>query len=379
METVQIQCGSCGKVMAVQVEHLGAQVHCPHCQAIVQAPTENNAPRASGSDGADYPGIDSREIESIFTPGQGDELFEEPSDKPLVELPPDPSSAEDSIESPTLETTSLPHLMLPLPAAPELAPPWSSATAAQDQPADRFEDSAQLPTPETPPTVVKVAAAKRSLLVPYLLIFLIPYALIATGVIAYLLYNQSKNYDPLEHLPDPKPKEGPRHKVKHDSPLSGKLKIRFAESLRVGDMEMTPVKVEAVDDTELALYLRVRNLSTEYLIHPMSDEFLRYAKGRELPYTYLDWSQKKLFGGFLQFFKDDEPTSAELAPGQSALVKITTVSEFKNDVPKILKSGEDLVWRVQVRRGFVDVRGKQISATTVIGVEFNAKSIQRAS
>ncbi|MCI0379327.1 MAG: hypothetical protein L0215_17090 [Gemmataceae bacterium] len=378
METVQIQCGSCGKVMAVQVEHLGAQVHCPHCQAIVQAPTDN-ASRALGSDGADFPGIDSREIESIFTPGQGDELFEEPSDKPLVELPPEPSSAEDSIESPTLETTSLPHLMLPLPTAPEPATPWSSATANQDEAADRFEDSAQLPTPDTPPTVVKVAAAKRSLLVPYLLIFLVPYALIATGVIAYLLYNQSKNYDPLEHLPDPKPKEGPRQKVAHDSPLSGKLKTRFAQALRIGDVEVTPVKVEAVDDVELVLHLKVRNLSQEYLFHPMSEEFLRYAKGRELPYTYLDWSQKRIFGGFLQFFKDDELISGELAPGQTALVKITTVSEFKNDVPKILKSGEDLVWRVQVRRGFVDVRGKQISATAVIGVEFNAKAIQRAS
>jgi hypothetical protein len=36
-----------------------------------------------------------------------------------------------------------------------------------------------------------------------------------------------------------------------------------------------------------------------------------------------------------------------------------------------------LVWRVQVRRGLVNVRGSQVSATAVIGVEFSAKDIEK--
>ena len=41
-----------------------------------------------------------------------------------------------------------------------------------------------------------------------------------------------------------------------------------------------------------------------------------------------------------------------------------------------LESGS---WRVQVRRGFVDVRGDQVSATAVVGVEFNARDIDKES
>ena len=38
METVQMRCGNCNRMMAISVEHLGGQVHCPHCQAIVETP-----------------------------------------------------------------------------------------------------------------------------------------------------------------------------------------------------------------------------------------------------------------------------------------------------------------------------------------------------
>ena len=48
MEIIEIQCGSCNEMMAISVDHLGTQVHCPHCQAIVQAPPrEALAPAAA--------------------------------------------------------------------------------------------------------------------------------------------------------------------------------------------------------------------------------------------------------------------------------------------------------------------------------------------
>ena len=38
METVNVQCGHCGQLLAVSKEHLGQQVRCPHCQQVVVAP-----------------------------------------------------------------------------------------------------------------------------------------------------------------------------------------------------------------------------------------------------------------------------------------------------------------------------------------------------
>jgi len=37
MQTVQFQCGKCRGLMAVVIDHLGRQVRCPHCQAVVVA------------------------------------------------------------------------------------------------------------------------------------------------------------------------------------------------------------------------------------------------------------------------------------------------------------------------------------------------------
>src|SRR5262245_22864240 len=82
METVQIQCGSCRRLMAVQVEHLGSQVHCPHCQAIVQAPPA----RPSG------PTADARgehDMTSIFAGDAAEDIFPAGPRPPAVEMPPE--------------------------------------------------------------------------------------------------------------------------------------------------------------------------------------------------------------------------------------------------------------------------------------------------
>src|SRR5262245_30133687 len=100
METVQIQCGNCSQVMGIQVEHLGQQVHCPHCQAIVQTPT----PEAVGL--AKAPANAVQEVESIFTaPEPSDALFDA-GPKQLVEMPtetanPRTGHAEVDDEAPT--------------------------------------------------------------------------------------------------------------------------------------------------------------------------------------------------------------------------------------------------------------------------------------
>jgi len=49
----------------------------------------------------------------------------------------------------------------------------------------------------------------------------------------------------------------------------------------------------------------------------------------------------------------------------------------KDVIKNIVGSGENMTWRVQLRRGLVDHRGQKVSATAVIGVQFNAKDIKK--
>lgn len=386
METVQIQCGSCHRVMAISVEHLGSQVHCPHCQAIVQAPPPRPPEVRTEPAAADG------ETESIFSPpAPTDDIFDSGPPGQLVEMPlekiraapPDLAMHEaDTEPAGTMPYLEPVHAKEP-PAFRESsepqassAPAWTEAsTIAHEAPADDANLAAMQPR----------RVAKSSALAPILLIFLIPYALLATGVIAYLLINQSRPYDPLERLPDPKPKDGgPRLQVAHDSPLPAKLKTRFSQALRIGAVEVTPLKVQATANNELVLNLRLKNISTDQVFNPISFEFMKYVAGAltgNRPYTYLDLGEKKLYGGFPEWLKGppgkEEPFGGEIAPGQEELIRIVTEPKYKAEVKRLAKSKEDLVWRVQVRRGFVDVRGTLISATAVVGVEFNAASIEK--
>ena len=119
----------------------------------------------------------------------------------------------------------------------------------------------------------------KSALAPLVLIFLIPYAIIATAVIVYLVFNRPQPFDPLERLPDPKPKDGgPREQVKHDSPLPGKLRTRLKQPLIIGSVQVTPLKVERVKD-DLVLNLKMKNLSNDLVFKPISEDFLKYGKG----------------------------------------------------------------------------------------------------
>ncbi len=99
METVQFECGTCHRVMAVSLEHLGAQVHCPHCQTIVQAPPAGT-PSSSLKDGGDI----GREGESIFAgPAPTDDIFNSPPSGPKIEMPvanESPTLADYSADAP---------------------------------------------------------------------------------------------------------------------------------------------------------------------------------------------------------------------------------------------------------------------------------------
>src|SRR5579864_9385185 len=83
MQTVQFTCEKCGKVMAISTEHLGTQVHCPHCLEIVQAPPPPTGPEING------PNV--KEGEDIFGAPSDEDIFGV-GPKALVEMPEPPPS-----------------------------------------------------------------------------------------------------------------------------------------------------------------------------------------------------------------------------------------------------------------------------------------------
>ena len=56
---------------------------------------------------------------------------------------------------------------------------------------------------------------------------------------------------------------------------------------------------------------------------------------------------------------------------------LTTYDKYQPRIRALVNSRELLLWRVQVRRGFVPVHGKDVSATAVIGVEFTSAQIEK--
>src|SRR4051794_17013317 len=91
METVNFQCGHCGKLMAVTTQMLGRQVRCPHCQQVVLAPAQSPAPRPSLVEDATLSVTE--EHDSIFTPPSeaAEDLFGD-APEPRLELPPFPAT-----------------------------------------------------------------------------------------------------------------------------------------------------------------------------------------------------------------------------------------------------------------------------------------------
>jgi hypothetical protein len=228
-----------------------------------------------------------------------------------------------------------------------------------------------------------------------LLIFLIPYALVATAAVGWLLYQQRRAppapaFDPLERLPDPKPGEGGPKRVKYDAPLPDKLKTALNHPLQVGDLEVTPLAVERAPEGELHLTLKLRNRSQNVAFDPMPDAFVRYSGGPlagNKPYTFLALGpdpDQCIYGAFLKRLSTPDrkgrPFDGVLRPGEEEVVRLETDPKYKARLERGLdRPAGEILWRVHVRRGFVRVKGKDVSATAVVGVRIDPFVIPRAA
>jgi hypothetical protein len=223
-----------------------------------------------------------------------------------------------------------------------------------------------------------------------LMILLVPYALVSTGVIAWLLWTHPrKPPHPLEWLIDQQPADGGPKQIKHDLPLTEKQKTSLRQPIEVGGVvEVTPLSIElAPAGDQIVLGLKVRNISQDLRFNPLPQSFLV-----PMGYTFLEFGTHRIYGGRLAWQRagslrqrlrarlreaEEGPFAGVLLPGEEMLVTLTTSPRDEATVRKIVDHRGLLLWRLEVRRGLVEVRGQPLSATAVIGIEFDVGVLLR--
>jgi hypothetical protein len=371
-----------------------------------------------------------------------DDLFGVPTPAAMVEMPaehgPAPFSPEAKNEDGTdkLISASTNGSGVRVKASSEaLSPPASveSVGAGSDlhQATHAWPDlgasdfPAELPAEMSSPQLTQQVArrAKReSLFATYLIIILIPYAIFATCVAAYFYFRMKQMPHPLEYLRDsgenPPAKRGTSSVMETISPetnLPSRLMLALGQQFRLGDLEIQPVKVERrklticsenrqvrpqeTSQDALVLTLRLKNVSQDVYFTPTDPVFERQWKlefGSNRPYTLLDMGGTRFFGGPIKYmprghqgqFRGDDPReyvkgqehdNQALKPGEERTSIICT-DPNNREILKTLKSYQGpLVWRVQLRRGLVQIGEREVSATAVVGVVFDKKDIANGS
>jgi DNA-directed RNA polymerase subunit RPC12/RpoP len=439
-QTVSFQCGHCRKVMGVSTAYLGKQVRCPHCQQVVLAPAQAPAPAPVPAGAAPRPpsgpsfqtpaGPSKDEHESIFGEHIDEDLFGS-TPKSKVELPPEPARPNNMQLEPTV--FNVPGL----PESPGLLPPTIPSNSAAPMPATAgttavatapsdWADGAAPAVSGVPTVQPAVRPLVTGNMIPiYILAFVIPYALVMTflAIKYYLDYRSAPN--PLEMLPDPgEPKSKSDSKsqtirrVVPTTTLPPHLIAELGKTIHLGDLEVTPQKVEQKrltfrvrgqdpkdpnarrdrpEEESLALHLNFKNVSKKTLFRPTDSVFDYFWRDKTdpesvMPYTFVTVNGIRYTGPFprnlkgntvrsndnlrLDFVEGQEGDSKILAPGETSSTVIVT--EPKDQVPSMLRSHKGkLLWRVQLRRGLVKVGDKDVSATAIIGVEFDKDQIQK--
>lgn len=247
------------------------------------------------------------------------------------------------------------------------------------------------------------------------LVLLIGYALVATGLAVYGLFIKSGDAvdtgHPLSTIPDNfgefdpvSRKKVTQLKFRVDGELPADQRAELGGKVIIGQLEVQPKEVrqrplaiEAEGEAErrtlrpgkaLVLILDIKNTSNDLDIFPMDPAFSRQADSgataANLPVTRLVVGKQVFAGGAIewplpkQFKKKIETQQANdavpLKPGESREYVVFT--DAKPDVVKAATTArEPLQWRVQVRRGLIDYKGKEVPVTAVIGVDFKASDI----
>jgi hypothetical protein len=134
----------------------------------------------------------------------------------------------------------------------------------------------------------------------------------------------------------------------------------------------------------VVLTVRVKNVSPDLTFHPLDPAFNRKEAATDSPPTALVVGKSTFAGGPIAWpfqknvrrkyeraqADDDKP----LAPGESRTYVVT--SDTRPEVIRAVQNARDtILWRVQVRRGLVEYRGREVPVTALVGVEFKASDV----
>lgn len=394
MQSVNFRCGHCGNLMAVGEEFLGQQVRCPHCEQVVAtSPGEAGPGPSEGVNGAEPVPPPPDDLSSPPT-----RLFGEGPARPTMEaFPPGSSSPFVPAMGPD--------------AAPPPEPGPASVPESPAPPTDTFAGA--LPSP-----ALRQPRSRSSMWFLLLFVFpLITYSILVT-IFAVLLAMQLfavQPKSPMEEMIDPEGdfKGGTRlnqgssryKRPLPTEPLPDHLHVALGRPVQIGDLNVTPQKVELkqvrfrtgdkVNEgryDSLVLTLLLKNTSTDVLFSPTDPFFDRRWKEKKgqvasgMPYTYLELKTDpptRFYGGPVEWRPgerdreviEDQQAGKQLRPGEELTTFVCTDPEDQAG-----RSFQDFhgpcVWRVHLRRGLVKVRGRDWSATAVIGVTFTDADIR---
>jgi hypothetical protein len=322
-----------------------------------------------------------------------------------------------------------------VPFAPAAANPFAPPSTGFTPPSPAWPAVAApppAPEPYAPPAPAAPPAAPRRRPAPapinsgqmalVALMFLVPYAFLATGLIGWLMFQRSRMPSWYEALPDVNreypasrrgpvtPKSGVSFLPKVDLPLPEFLRTGLGQTLEVGQLAVTPEKIELRPVTafqvprgggepetkeskglHLVLTLRLKNISQDVYFCPTDPAFNRSPRnGNDPVYTGVQVPGKAFFAGGpfswpvsgrveRLYFEGQEDDGHELAPGEerTALIVAAGNSQYKGFTDTVASAGAPMLWRVHLRRGLLPVRGEEIPVTAVVGVRFTSSDIIR--
>jgi hypothetical protein len=235
-----------------------------------------------------------------------------------------------------------------------------------------------------------------SVSVSTLLMILLTWASLATIVALWLWFHRPAPPSPLENLPD----DGVivrKNEIRDPlAPLGDRLTVPLEKTLRVGNLEVTPlsvafgkVKIDPPDTGEsgdvLLLKVRFKNISTNQTFSPTDPAFL-YPDSRKTVRDLPMFNRRGVTYSFLQSDRTPNEISycyhlewqanfrligqehRKLKPGESTETLIA--SEW--DLDELLKG--PVTWRLKLRKG--QTRGGK-GVATVIGVTFDGTQVKK--
>jgi hypothetical protein len=492
MQTVTFQCGHCGNLMAVGMAYLGQQVRCPTCQQVVLAPQatangEGQAPPSEPAPALSLPPSPVPEFkppalsdqEDIFSQTTSDDLFGE-AESPRLEMPsepapgpagdpaapPAPAPPEVGSNGPSPLSAALPeawaapgspgfppaveerasvgppaevpHMEIAGPPAP-LSGEAQGITDAGATPTSWMDGGAGAPAEGGGPVAFGGGGApvvRRSSgvnwFLPLVVLPLISYSVLATGVIVFLIMqvqqarSYNRRFNPFEKVPDVSgDNPGGRKILNYSSslvrdPLPPHLVTELGKPLTIGSLEVTPLRVERkrvavlvenfvkpepCQHDSLVLHLRLKNISNDEVFVPLDNYFDRHysmTTGGLPPLTNLlavdTRPPLRFYGGPAPWFPPGSKNRRQwvegrnitrqdaLKPGEEAETFLCTDGEDPR-MPLLIDGVNEeglkvrepyrgkFLWRIQVRRGAVQILGKEYWACAVIGVAFSAETI----